>query len=72
MSSSYEEPKSWPVGAEGESDAAELTVEKLRQEIAAARKRLDDHRSQLKAIGLEKPEASNDPDGPDQDSGASA
>jgi hypothetical protein len=47
-------------------------VEKLRREIAAARQRLDDHRSQLKAIGLEKPEPSNDPDGPKSDSGASA
>lgn len=72
MSSVYEEPKSWPLEGDGESDEAELTVEKLRKEIAAARQRLDDHRSQLKAIGLETPEASNDPDAPDQDSGASA
>lgn len=69
MSSSYEEPKSWPVESEGESGEAKLLVEKLREEIAAARQRLNEHRNQLKAIGLKKPGPSNALDGPESDSG---
>lgn len=60
MSDPYDGPKSWPLESEGESGEAKSLVEKIREEIAAVRQRLDDHRRQLKSIGMKKPASSTD------------